>query len=107
MSKGAFVNMDYGFPIYQGNPAKPYRVIGLVTCSERTMSCEGVEHAAIRQAKPKGADALIQIQRDSRYSGSTGSWSAWGNGWNGGMFGTGWSQAQYHESANFIAIKFL
>jgi len=23
------------------------------------------------------------------------------------MFGTGWSQAQYQESANFVAIKFL
>lgn len=103
-SAGTFVSRDYGLPIYDGRPPRAFQVIGLIESSERNMVPEGTDHAAVRVAKSKGADALIKIDRRSQYAGSQG-------GWYGSPYynnaGSVWTSASYTESAKYLAIRWI
>jgi hypothetical protein len=91
-------------PIYQGTPPRPYYIIGKIEASERNMVPEGTDHAAVRVAKSKGADALIQLGKNSRLGGVQGGWTGGPNyGW--GYSGTSWQTAQYLESSGYLVIK--
>ena len=103
---GAFVDRSYGMPIYSGPPPRPYIVLGAIETSERTMSFEGCDHAAVRTAKAQGADAVIKTGKSSQYAGSVGGFNAWGNGYGNGIWGSSWTQAQWLGSADYWAIKF-
>ena len=72
MSEGAFVDRSYALPIYKGLPPRPYTVLGFIEASERKISYEGCDHAAVRVAKDRGADAVLFFQKGQQYAGSVG-----------------------------------
>jgi len=90
-------------PIYEGAPPWPWVVIGGIKTSDRAMSIEGGDHAAVRVAKARDADALIKVSSRSRFSGTSGGWNAgWGYNFAGG---SDWSQAVYLDENQYLAIK--
>lgn len=105
-SDGTFVNRQYALPIYHGAPPRPFKVVGLINTSDRQMSIEGNDHAAVRAARANAADALILIDRKQLYGGSSGTLAAgqlpnapW-------VVGTLNSNARWLEQTDYLAIKF-
>ncbi len=126
-AQGSFVNREYRLPIYKGLPPHPYKVVGLINASDRAVSFEGTDHAAVRVAVDKGADAVLELNKSMLYGGSEGgafggsqtTWNASGQanvspGYvqgtasgrsSTGSYGSMWTRAIWLEQAQFVAIK--
>ncbi len=73
IAPGAIVDRRFEIPVYHGSPPQPYIVIGKITVSGgrgRDAAVDATEDA-IAEAKDRGADAVMLIERGTDVVGST------------------------------------
>lgn len=73
VAPGALVDSKYGLPMYRGAPPRPYVVMGMIDVSGArgyTPEASAVEDA-VHDARSRGADAVILLDRGADFSGST------------------------------------
>jgi len=107
---GSFVDTKLAVPVYYGLPPRPYRVLGEVTTEQghtwlwTNVQSEAMEKAA-KEAKTRGADAIIVMRRDASVSGytSTSTTTVVGNA----AVGSGVITPVQTGHARVTAIKFL
>jgi hypothetical protein len=59
-TRGAFLEEFEGFPIYHGEPSRPYRLLGAVYSTEAARrGISPMKRAAVAEARRRGADAII------------------------------------------------
>jgi hypothetical protein len=107
---GAMVHTKLAVPVYYGLPPRPYVVLGEVQTEQgqtwlwTNVQSETMEEAA-KEAKKRGADAIIVVSRDASVTGytSTGTATVVGNT----AIGTGVVMPVQTGHVRVTAIKFL
>lgn len=106
-AQGSFMQTNGPLPIYFGYPPKPYEYVAQISVTTQAQGLDVILIAA-REAKSKGAQALIVLDESSRPTGSVG--SGFGTGMQNGRvgFGSGFgtSTTTYGGVAKCIAIRF-